>query len=325
MVIRGTAMSLEHREIRRPGAGEILVAVTACGVNNADIAQVAGRYPAPSDAPSDVPGLELSGIVSEVGHGVTRFHVGNRVMALVGGGGYADTAVFNERLAMPVPDNVSDASAAGFPEAFVTAHDALLTQCRLSLGERALIHGAAGGVGSAAVQLAVACGAEVVATVRSVDRWDDVASLGATVIDVADIHDYGPFDVIVELTSGANVPRNLAVLNDDGRLSIIGTGDHKTAEVNFGDLARRRGRIYASTLRARSLERRAEAVRAVERHVLPLLASERVRVPVFCRFPLEAAPDAHQRFREPGKFGKIILEIDAGGRDRSPTEPRSVD
>jgi len=309
MVVRDSAMTLESRTVRRPGVGEIRVSISAAGVNNADLAQVAGRYPAPADAPPDIPGLELAGTVEEVGEGVTRFRAGDRVMALVGGGGYADVAVFNERLAMPVPENVSDVVAGGFPEAYVTAHDALFTQSELQAGERILIHGSAGGVGSAAVQLASACGADVFATVRSPQRNRDVASLGAIVVDIEEIAYHGPYDVILELTSAANIPASLACLNQDGRLSVIGTGDHKTSEVHFGDLARRRGKIYASTLRSRPLERRADAVRRVEARVLPLLAKGRIGVPVFERFPLEEAAAAHDRFREPGKFGKIVLDI----------------
>ncbi len=149
-----------------PGVGEVLVRVRAAGLNNADLMQVRGGYPAPPGSPPDIPGLELAGEVVATGPNATRFQVGDRVMAVVGGGGQAELVVVHERAAMPVPDQMSWEEAGGFPEAFTTAHDALFTQAGLGPGERVCIHGAAGGVGSAGVQLASAVGAQVVATVR---------------------------------------------------------------------------------------------------------------------------------------------------------------
>src|SRR5690606_14356322 len=162
-----------------PGVGGLLIAVRAAGINAGDLLQRRGFYPAPPGAPADIPGLETAGEVIATGDGVTGFATGDRVMAVVGGGGQAERAVVHERCALPVPDGVSWEAAGGFAEAFTTAHDALFSQAALAVGERVCIHGAAGGVGVAAVQLAVAAGASVTATVRNAGRRDAVAALGA--------------------------------------------------------------------------------------------------------------------------------------------------
>src|SRR5688572_13517670 len=160
----------------QPGDHELLVKVRAAGLNGADMMQRRGLYPAPPGAPADIPGLELAGEVVAVGSGVTAFATGDRVMAVVAGGGQAELALVHERVALPVPASVDWPQAGGFPEVFTTAHDALFTQCALTIGERVVVHGAAGGVGIAGVQLAARAGAQVVATVRHENLRDDVAA-----------------------------------------------------------------------------------------------------------------------------------------------------
>ena len=290
-----------------PGAGDVLVRVRAAGLNSADRLQVAGFYPAPPGAPPDIPGLELAGEVAALGPGATRFAVGDRVMAVVGGGGQAELAVVHERHLLPVPDGVAWEAAGGFPEAFTTAHDALFTQCGLTLGERVCIHGAAGGVGVAGVQLAVAAGCEVVATVRNEALRGAVAGLGATAVAPEGFAELGPFDVVLELIGGPNLADDVRSLATGGRISIIGVGGGPKAELSLLDLMGKRGRIHGSTLRARSLEDKANAARAVERHVLPLLAAGTVRVPVEATFPLAEAAAAYERFGAGGKLGKLVL------------------
>ena len=290
-----------------PGTGEVLVHVQAAGLNSADRLQVAGLYPAPPGSPPDIPGLELAGDVVAVGPGVDRFVPGDRVMAVVGGGGQAELAVVHERHLLPVPDGVSWPEAGGFPEAFTTAHDALFTQCGLAIGERLCVHGAAGGVGIAAVQLGVAAGCEVLATVRNVAARSAIGDLGATAVDPARFESHGPFDVILELVGGPNMAANLSSLAVGGRIAVIGVGAGGTVELNLLTLMQKRGRIHGSTLRARSLEDKAAAARAVERHVLPLLATGKVRVPVEATFPMAEAPSAYARFAAGGKIGKIVL------------------
>ena len=290
-----------------PGAGEVLVRVRAAGLNAADLLQVRGAYPAPPGSPPDVPGLELAGEVAALGPGATRFGVGDRVMAVVGGGGQAELAVVHERAAVPVPDGLAWPEAGGFPEVFTTAHDALFTQAGLAMGERLLVHGAAGGVGSAAVQLGAAAGARVTATVRREEHRELVAALGAAVVAPEGFADRGPFDVVLELVGAPNLAADLAALATGGRIAVIGVGAGARAEVDLLALMQRRGRIHGSTLRARPLEAKADAARRVEAQVLPLLAAGRLRVPVAATFTLEEAPAAYERFASGAKFGKVVL------------------
>jgi putative PIG3 family NAD(P)H quinone oxidoreductase len=291
-----------------PGSGEVLVRVRAAGLNGADVHQRAGRYPAPPTSPQDIPGLELAGEVAENGPNATRFNPGDRVMAIVGGGGQAEMAVVHERQLMPVPDALDWPHAGGFPEVFTTAHDAVFTQAGLEPGERLLVHGAAGGVGTAAVQLGRAAGATVYATVRNEDRRNEVAELGATVLAPEEFTDHGPFDVILELVGAPNMPDNVAALNTRGRIAVIGIGAGAKAEIHLGALMGKLGTIHASTIRYRPLESKAATARAVERSVLPLVQSGAVMVPIAATFPLDEVEKAYETFTAGGKFGKIVLE-----------------
>jgi NADPH2:quinone reductase len=290
-----------------PGTGQILVRVRAAGLNGADMLQVKGGYPAPAGSPRDIPGLELAGEVVATGPDATRFAQGDRVMAVVGGGGQAELAVVHEREAMPVPTRVDWPEAGGLPEVFTTAHDALFTQAGLRMGERLLVHGAAGGVGTAAVQLGVAAGAKVIASVRDADRREPVAAMGAIVIDPSEVGDHGPYDVILELVGAPNLETNLQAVATGGRIAVIGTGAGAKGEINLGLLMVKRARMYGSTLRARPVEGKATAARLVESQVLPLFAQGRLHVPVCATFPLEEAADAYERFRAGSKLGKVVL------------------
>ena len=290
-----------------PGAGEILVRVRAAGLNGADMMQRRGLYPAPPGAPQDIPGLELAGEVEALGPGAARFAEGDRVMAIVAGGGQAQLAVVHERALMPAPDALEWPAAGGFPEVFTTAHDALLTQAQLKPGERLLVHGAAGGVGTAAVQLGRATGADVTATVRNEELRPGVEALGARVIAPDGFEEQGEFDVVLELVGAPNLAANLSSLATGGRIVVIGVGGGAKAELNLLALMGKRGRIMASTLRARPLEEKADAMRKVEKHVLPLVESGAVRVPVADTFPLDDAEAAYERFASGGKLGKIVL------------------
>lgn len=283
----------------RPGEGQVAIRVHAAGINGADLLQRAGRYSAPPDAPPDVPGLECAGEVIEVGANATRFAPGDRVMALLGGGGHAEMAVVHERHVLPVPENVDWPQAGGFMEVFATAHDALFTQAELRLGERLLVNGAAGGVGVAAVQLGLRAGARVTGTARR--NADRVAALGA------DTEPQGDYDVILELVGGDNFASDLDRLATGGRIAVIGTGAGATAELNLGLLMHRRGRIHGSTLRARPLEEKAIVVQRLGHHVLPLLAAGTIAVPVERTYPLAEAQIAYHAFAAGGKFGKLVL------------------
>jgi NADPH2:quinone reductase len=300
-------LTVEDHPDPEPGHAECLVRVRAAGLNGADIHQRAGNYPAPPGAPQDIPGLELAGEVIGCGPGSTRFKPGDRVMAIVAGGGQAELAVVHERGLMPVPEGLDWPQAGGLPEVFTTAHDALFTQAGLRTGERLLVHGAAGGVGTAAVQLGRAAGARVTATVRSPDVREAVAKLGADVIAPEGFGDHGPFDVILELVGAPNLHENLLSLNIGGRIATIGIGAGAKAEFHLGLLVGKRGRIHGSTLRPRPLEEKALTARGVERSVLPLLESGAIMVPIAETYPLERAPEAYDRFMAGGKFGKVVL------------------
>jgi NADPH2:quinone reductase len=292
-----------------PGLGEVLVKVSSAGLNGADIHQRAGRYPAPPGSPQDIPGMELAGEVVENGPGATRFNLGDRVMSIVGGGGQSQLAVIHERLLLTVPSTLDIVHAGGAPEVFITAHDALFTQAALQMGEKLLVHGGAGGVGTAAVQLGRAAGAQVYATVRNADLRDGVAELGATVLAPDEFTDHGPFDVILELVGAPNLVENMNAINTLGRIQVIGIGAGAKAELNLGLLMGKRARIQGSTMRYRPLEEKAMMARGVERSVLPLFETGELTVPVAATFPLEQAADAYDRFTAGGKLGKIILTM----------------
>jgi NADPH2:quinone reductase len=305
----GEVLVADHPD-PQPGAGEVLVRVRAAGINGADIHQRAGHYPAPPGSPQDIPGLELAGEVAALGSGVLRFEEGDRVMAIVGGGGQAELCVVHERQLMPVPPGLSWAEAGGVPEVFTTAHDALFTQAGLTAGERLIVHGAAGGVGTAGVQLGVATGAHVVATVRNAGLRDGVAQLGAhEVVEPDGFARLGPFDVILELVGGPNLPAGLEALATSGRIVVIGIGAGAKAEIHLGALMAKRGTVRASSLRYRALEEKALTARAMERHVLPLFEHGALRVPVAATYPLDAVGEAYERFTAGGKLGKVVLEM----------------
>jgi len=295
-------------------AGEVVVRVKAAGLNGADLLQARGLYPAPAGAPADVPGLELAGEVEVVGPGVSRFAVGDKVMGVIGGGGQAERCAVHERCLVPVPAGLEWTEAGGFPEVFSTAYDALFTQCGLTMGEHLLVHGAAGGVGTAAVQLGALAGARVTATVRDPELRGEVMRLGGTrgpvqAVGPEEFEELGPFDVVLELVGAGNLAGNVRSLATGGRISIIGVaGSGSRAEIDLLALMQKRGSIRGSTLRSRPLEQKAEVARLVERHVLPALAAGELRVPVAAAFRLEEAADAYARFAAGAKVGKVVLQ-----------------
>jgi len=307
--IRDGSIAVQEHPDPEPQGNELLVRVRAAGINGADILQLKGGYPAPPGSPADIPGLELAGEVVGTGRGVTRFEPADRVMAVVGGGGQGELAIVHERAAMPVPDELDWVAAGGVPEAFTTAHDALFSQARLSVGERVLVHGAAGGVGMAGVQLARMAGARVTATVRDAAAREQIAALGINAIEPEGFEAYGPFDVILELVGAPNLATNLQALAECGRICIIGVGAGAKAEINLQMLMIRRARIHGSVLRARSLEDKAAAARLVERAVLPGFATGELSVPVTATFPLDAVADAYARFEAGAKLGKVVVEV----------------
>lgn len=302
-------MRVEDRTDPEPGADEVLVRARFAALNAADLMQRAGNYPAPPGSPADIPGIEVSGVVAATGANVRGLSAGERVFGLVGGGGLADCAVVNARHVTPVPDELSDEDAAAVPEAFVTAHDAIVTQAGLGLGDVLLVNGANGGVGSAAVQIGVVAGARVFASART--AHDRLAALGAEPVEPADAFDRvraaGGADVVLELVGAPNLAADLDVLTTWGRVMVIGTGAGADTPLSLRTLMARRGRILGSTLRARPPEEKAAAVQAFARGVVPHLATGRMRGLVDRVFPVDDAAGAFEHMGGPGKFGKVLL------------------
>ena len=308
VVIREGQLSWEERDDPVPGDTELLVAVRAAGLNAADLVQRAGFYPAPPGWPKDIPGMEFAGEVVAVGRQVTLFAPGNRVMAVVGGGAQATLAFVDETHALPVPAGLPWNEAGGFPEVFTTAYDALFRQAALQMGERVLVSGAAGGVGTAGVQLAAQAGASVTATVRNPDRRDAVAALGADVVLApGDEAANAPYDVVLELVGAPSLTSVLPHVATWGRVVVIGVGGGGKLELELMQLMQRRIRIGGSTLRARSRREKADVAAAMAAHVLPALRTERLQVPIHQTFPLAEAQAAYDHFAAGAKFGKVVL------------------
>jgi NADPH:quinone reductase len=300
-IISGGRLGIEERPDPQPGDGELLVHVRAAGINGADLAQRAGRYPAPPGAPPDIPGLECAGEVVALGRGVRDFIEGDRVVALLGGGGHAELVTVHERHALSAPSALSDAEAGGFMEVFATAHDALFTQAGLTAGERLLVTGAAGGVGIAGVQLGIAAGARVTALARHGAERLEAFGADTTVA--------GEYDVILLLVGGDFVADDLGRLAVGGRIVVIGMSGGSRVTLELGLLMRSRGRISSSTLRARRLEQKALVVQRVGRRVVPLVEGGSITVPVERTFPLGEAQEAYDAFAAGGKFGKLVLAM----------------
>jgi NADPH2:quinone reductase len=311
IAIRGDDLRLEELPDPVPGSNEVVVAAAYAGINPADLAQRAGNYPPPPGAPQDVPGLEVAGRVVALGDQVRDWQVDDRVFGLVGGGGLADRVIVHERHVVAVPDRLDEQEAAAVPEAFVTAHDAVVSQAGLGVGDVLLVNGASGGVGTAAVQIGVLGGARVFANVRSREAAPRLAELGAEVVGPDDAFERvgaaGGADVVLELVGAPNLAGNLEALATKGRIVIVGTGAGGEAQLSLHALMRRRARIYGTVLRARPLEEKAAAVQAFGHEVVPFLADGRARGIVDRVFPAEQAVEAFEYMAQPGKFGKVLL------------------
>ena len=305
----GEVVDLQDRPDPVPGSGELIVRVRYAGLNPADLQQRAGRYPAPPGAPQDVPGLEVAGVVETIGGQVLAFAPGDRVFGLIAGGGLADRVAVHERCVARVPESLSDLDAAAVPEAFITAHDAIRTRGRLTMGETLLVHGANGGVGSAALQIGVAAGARVFGVVRSEEAAALVRELGAEPVADDSFSDDVRADVILELVGAPHFPANLTALNPRGRIVIVGVGAGAKVELDLLAMMGRRAELHGTVLRARSLEDKALALRAFEREVVPQLASGGMRALVDRVYEAERARAAYDRLAGSGKSGKVLVDF----------------
>ncbi len=301
-----------------PGEVEILIRNRATAVNRADVLQRMGFYPPPPGA-SDVPGLECAGEVESIGRGVSRWRPGDRVFALLAGGGYAEKVVVAADVAMPIPPNLSFEQAAAVPEVFMTAYDNLINHGRLEAGGWALVHGGGSGVGTAAIQIAKRRGARVAVTVGSKEKAERCLALGADAAikyreedfqtRAMEITDQRGVDVVLDIMGGAYLERNLKSLAMEGRLVIIAAQGGLVAELNLGLMLGRRLTIQATTLRARPVDYKARLARQLEADVLPGLADGSIKPVVDRVFPLAEASEAHRLMESNAHFGKIVLRI----------------
>ncbi len=298
-----------------PGAGQILIAVDYAGVNRPDALQRAGMYAPPADA-SPLPGLEAAGTVAAVGPGVTQWSVGDKVTALLPGGGYADYVLTFADHALPVPGGMAMDRAAALCETYFTVWSNVFMRGGLRAGERFLVHGGSSGIGTTAIQLAREFGARVFATAGSADKCAACLDLGAErAINYRDedfvevMKSEGGADLILDMVGGPYIPRNLSALADDGRLVQIAFLQGPKAEVNFAQLMTRRLTMTGSTLRPQSVEAKARIAQELAQTVWPLLEAGKLGPVMDSEFPLEDAAKAHARMEGSTHIGKIVLKV----------------
>lgn len=296
-----------------PGPGEVLIDVAASAVNRADLLQRQGFYP-PPEGVSDVPGLECSGVVAEVGEGVTTYAVGDPVCALLAGGGYATRVTVPVGQVMPIPEGVDLVTAASLPEVACTVWSNVFMVAGLRAQETFLVHGGAGGIGTMAIQLAAAYGARVAATAGSPEKLLTCRELGAELaIDyreqdfVAEVQALGGADVILDNMGAKYLGRNVDALATEGRLVVIGMQGGTKGELDLGRLLAKRGAVIATSLRSRPAEDKAAICAAVVEHVWPLVADGRVRPMIHASYPLAQAARAHTVLEESSHVGKVLL------------------
>ncbi|MGH2790127.1 MAG: NAD(P)H-quinone oxidoreductase [Actinomycetota bacterium] len=312
LVIANGELRVEDRPTPAPEGDQVLVEVAAAGLNRADLLQVHGAHPAPPGWPADVPGLEFAGTVAATGSGVTSFSGGERVFGIIGGGGHATHLVTRQDLCALVPEGVDLVAAGGVPEAYITAHDALVTKGGLRPGERVLIHGVGSGVGTAAVQVARALGATIVGTSRTPDKLERARAIGldsGVLASDAMADDIGEVDVVIDLIGGDYVATDVEVCRTNGRIVIVGLLAGPEATLNLGALMRKRLTLRGTTLRARPDHEKILATRAFEREIAPLIGSGALEVVRDKTFKLDEAPAAYEHMASNDGYGKTIIEM----------------
>ncbi len=308
----------KQRPVPKPGEGEVLVRVAAAGVNRPDVMQRQGRYPPPAGA-SDLPGLEIAGEIAALGPKVAGLSVGDKVTALLAGGGYAQYAIAAAPLCLPVPVGISMVEAAAIPETFFTVWTNLFDRGRCKAGETVLIHGGTSGIGTTAIQLAAAWGARVFATAGSDEKVQACLKLGAIrainyrtqdFVEVMRTETGGRgVDIVLDMVAGSYVARNLELAALEGRVVTISLLGGAKAEINMGTILTKRLTLTGSTLRSRTVAQKAEVADAVRKNIWPLLAAGRVRPVIHATFPLAEASEAHRLMESSNHIGKIVLTI----------------
>jgi putative PIG3 family NAD(P)H quinone oxidoreductase len=316
---------LQMRDVAAPTPerAEVRVRVRATAVNRADLLQRMGRYPAPRDAPQDIPGLEFAGEVEAVGAAVDAWRPGDRVFGLAGGGAYAELLVCHERALARIPGRMSFVQAAATPEAFITAYDALVTQANLKSGEHVLIHAAGSGVGTAAIQLARALGARAVATARTAAKLERAVELGLDARMSVLVADDARFadqvlartdgrgvDVVLELIGGPYVAEDVGCAATAARIVLVGMLAGARSELDQAAVMRKRLSLRGTVLRARPLEEKIAAMQAFARHVVPLFEDGTLKAVVGRSFPLSEVAEAHRYVASNQGFGKVVLGVD---------------
>jgi len=306
------------RPVPQPGDQEVLVRVAAAGVNRPDVMQRQGRYPPPPGA-SDLPGLEVAGEIAALGSNVSGLSVGDKVTALLAGGGYAEYAIAAAPLCLPVPSGISMVEAAAIPETFFTVWTNLFDRGRCKAGDTVLIHGGTSGIGTTAIQLAAAWGARVFATAGSDDKARACERLGAArginyrtedFVEVIRAATGGAgVDVTLDMVAGSYVARNLEIAALEGRVVTISLLGGSRAEVNLGLILTKRLTLTGSTLRSRTVAQKAHVAEAVRKNIWPLLAAGRVRPVIHATFPLAEAAAAHRLMETSNHIGKIVLTV----------------
>ncbi|MEV8214984.1 NAD(P)H-quinone oxidoreductase [Leifsonia sp. NPDC077715] len=311
-------LEVAERPDPTPGANEVRIRVVAAGLNGADLSQRRGYYPSPAGAP-EWPGLEVSGTIDALGDGVDGWSIGDRVCALLPGGGYAELVTVDAGLVLPVPDSVDLVEAAGLPEVAATVWSNVFDLGRLAAEEVLLVHGGSSGIGTMAIQLARARGAQVIATAGSDEKADFCREVGADAavnyrtqdfVEAVDAFTAGRgADVVLDIVGGAYIARDLEALATGGRIVSIAVRDREPASVDMGLMMRKRASLHGTTLRARPLAERVAIIAAVRENVWPLLAEGRVRPVIDSVFPLEDAAAAHRRMESSAHRGKILLRV----------------
>jgi NADPH2:quinone reductase len=311
-------LQLRDVPLPQPGEREVLIKVAAAGVNRPDVLQRQGSYPPPKGH-SELPGLEVSGIVAALGAGVERLSLGDAVMALVSGGGYAEYVVAAEPCCIKKPEALSFVEAAAIPETFFTVWHNVFERGGLKTGQKFLVHGGTSGIGVTAIQLAKAFGAHVTTTAGSDEKCNAARALGADVAINYRTQDFASViksdtagrgvDVILDIVGGDYIDKNIRSLGDDGRLVNIAYQNGSAATIDFMRVMLKRLTITGSTLRIRPVDVKGRIARAVEERVLPLIAAGKIKVPIDSTYPLARAAEAHARMESSAHVGKIVLTV----------------